>query len=167
MTLKSRVPVRRIFLSQTPPVRFDEADDVCLRYQITVVILGMTFILCSFVELLDILEELLPKGQDDWEALTARFNRLETGRPHQALRSDESLKKKFKPMYTDREPTGTTGLLHRGIVDVHASCVGVLTHSSRMAFFLSHIENLSSIASLSFRRSAFTVLPGVSNVKTL
>ncbi|KAG6976941.1 hypothetical protein JG688_00000854 [Phytophthora aleatoria] len=61
--------------------------------------------LAKIDRLLDLVEEHLPLGKDEWERLSSPYN---SSRPHGWVeREFESLRRKFKVLYSTRKPTGT------------------------------------------------------------
>ncbi|KAG2820200.1 hypothetical protein PC129_g10843 [Phytophthora cactorum] len=61
--------------------------------------------LAKIDRLLDLVEDHFPLGKDEWERLSSPYN---SSRPHGwAEREFESLRRKFKVLYSTRKPTGT------------------------------------------------------------
>ncbi len=60
--------------------------------------------LFHFLGLLQIVEEILPRGGNEWLLVSESYN---TNRPaHMTARDDESLRNKFKSMRNVKKPTG-------------------------------------------------------------
>jgi hypothetical protein len=53
--------------------------------------------------LLDLIQELLPRGANEWDDLTSQFNQ---GRPQRELRDKDALRNKFNRLKNHSKPTG-------------------------------------------------------------